>query len=301
VDTQKLWDPAELGDRMEREKFDVLVVEADFVFEELFEAAPNLRLVGICRNALNHVDLDAATVRGVPVVHARGRNTNAVAEMTIALMMALGRRIVPASMLVSGGGWRDPAAGYRTFRGRELAGSTVGVIGFGAIGREVARKCLALGARVLAHDPYVAERDIRPLATPATLAEVAAADFVTLHLPDSPETHGFADEAFFAGMRRDAYLINTGAGASVESSALAEALATGAIAGSALDVFEGQPLPASSPLLSAPNLLLTPHIAGATHETVERHSRIITGEIERFVAGETLHYVVNPDHALARV
>ena len=134
LDTRRLQDPDELGLRLHTDAFDVLVVEADFVFPEVFEAAPNLRLVGVCRNALNQVDVEAATRHGVAVSHARGRNTNAVAEMTIGLMISLARRIPQAHYLVSGGGWRDPALGYRELRGREIAGATVGIIGFGQIG-----------------------------------------------------------------------------------------------------------------------------------------------------------------------
>ena len=153
LDTLALQDPAELGARLAREDVAVLVVEADFVFEEVFEAAPCLRLVGVCRNALNQVDVESATLHGVAVTHAPGRNINAVAEMTIGLMLSLARRIPQASALVTGGGWSEPALGYRRFRGREIAGSTVGVVGFGQIGREVTRKCSALGARVLSTIP----------------------------------------------------------------------------------------------------------------------------------------------------
>jgi D-3-phosphoglycerate dehydrogenase len=138
-----------LGERLAKEEFAFLVVEADFVFPETFEAAPNLRWVGVCRNALNQVDIPSATEHGIAVSHARGRNTNAVAEMTLGLMLSLARHIPQAHTLVSGAGWRDPALGYRRLRGREIAGSTVGIVGFGQIGREVTAKCVALGARVL--------------------------------------------------------------------------------------------------------------------------------------------------------
>lgn len=302
LDTNRLQDPDELGARLAAEEMDVLIVEADFVFGEVFDAAPGLRLVGVCRNALNQVDIDSATEHGVAVVHAPGRNTNAVAEMTLGLMLSLARRIPQASTLVLGGGWRDPALGYRAFRGREIAGSTVGVAGFGRIGRGVARKCIALGARVLVHDPFVPERQVSALGAEAvSLNRLAArSDFVTLHLPESEATHHLAGRDFLARMRPHAYLINTGAGASVDPDALAEALEARRIAGAALDVHEGHPLPASSPLCSAPNVILTPHIGGATAETVERHSRMMTAEIERLLAGKPLRHVVNPDYRLAR-
>jgi D-3-phosphoglycerate dehydrogenase / 2-oxoglutarate reductase len=302
LDSNTLQDPEALGGRLAAEDIGVLVVEADFVFEEVFEAAPGLRLVGVCRNALNQVDVPSATAHGVAVCHAPGRNTNAVAEMTLGLMLSLARSIPQAATLVAGAGWRDPSVGYRLFRGREIAGATVGVVGFGQIGRDVARTCVALGARVLVHDPYVPEDQVRASgAEPAAFADIAArSDFVTLHVPDTEATYRLVDAPFLHRMKRDAYLINTGAGGSVDPAALAAALESATIAGAALDVFEGHPLPASSPLASAPNVILTPHIGGATAETVERHSRMMTEEIERLLAGEPLQHVVNPDYLLAR-
>jgi len=302
LDTNVLQDPDELGARLAAEGFGVLVVEADFVFEEVFEAAPGLRLVGVCRNALNQVDLASAEAHGVTVTHAPGRNTTAVAEMTLALMLSLARHIPAAHGLVSGGGWRDPAAGYRRLRGREMAGATVGVVGFGQIGREVARICLALQARVVAHDPLVPASQMQRLGVePAGLgALAAAADFVTLHVPDADETHYMVDGAFLGAMGREAYLVNTSGGGVVDPDALADALEAGAIAGAALDVFEGHPLPQSGRLMTTPNLILTPHIGGATAETVDRHSRMISAEIERFIAGEPLLYAVTGQHAGAR-
>jgi phosphoglycerate dehydrogenase-like enzyme len=303
LDTNSLQDPDELGARLAREDVAALIVEADFVFEEVFEAAPGLRLVGICRNALNQVDVDSATGHGVAVTHAPGRNTNAVAEMTLGLMLSLARRIPQATSLVTAGGWTEPTMGYRRFRGREIAGSTVGVIGFGQIGREVARKCIALGARVLAHDPFVPARQMQaPGAAAAALDEIAReCDFVTLHVPDNEATQGLVGAAFLSRMRPAAFLVNTSGGNVVDPDALVDALEAGRLAGAALDVFEGHPLPASSRLRTAPNVVLTPHIGGATAETVERHSRIMTLEIERLLAGKPLKHVVNPEYRLARV
>jgi D-3-phosphoglycerate dehydrogenase len=302
TDTKRLQDPDELGARLAAEDIGVLIVEADFVFEEVFAAAPCLRLVGVCRNALNQVDIVSATAHGVAVTHARGRNTNAVAEMTLGLMFALVRRVPEAHAFVASGKWRDPSAGYRSFRGREIAGSTIGIVGFGQIGREVTRLCVALGARVLVHDPFVPDAHVRAAgARPATLASIAkAADFISLHVPDGSATRHLVDAAFLAKMKPDAYLINTSGGAVVDPAALVEALAAHTIAGAALDVFAGQPLPLASPLLNAPNLILTPHIGGATAETIERHSRMMVDEVARLIAGKRLRHVVNPEYAGGR-
>ena len=302
LDTNALQDPDQLGSRLAHDGFEVLVVEADFVFAEVFEAASGLRFLGVCRNALNQVDLEAATAHGVAVSHARGRNTNAVAEMTLGLMLSLARRIPHAHALVAGAGWRDPALGYRKLRGREVAGSTVGVVGFGQIGREVASKCIALGAKVLVYDPYVPERHITTLgARRATLPVLEkSSDFVTVHAAENRGTRRMVDAAFFARMREGAFFVNTSAGSIVDHEALVAALESGRLAGAALDVFDGHPLPPSSPLMSAPNLLLTPHIGGATAETIERHSRIMVAEVERLLDGKPLKYCVNPAYAARR-
>lgn len=302
LETQRLWDPAELGARLASDGFETLVIEADFAFEELFEAARGLRMLAVCRNATNQVDVAAATAAGVAVTHAPGRNTNAVVELTLGLMLALARGIRAANALVSGGGWRDPAIGYRTFRGREIAGSTVGIVGFGQIGREVTRACMALGARVVAHDPLVPEAQMRALGAEAvSLGALAGrADFISVHVPEHAATRRLLGGPFFEALKPKAYLVNTSGGSVIDNEALVHALESGRLAGAALDVFEGHPLPQSSPLMSAPNVILTPHIGGATQETVERHSRIISDEIERFLEGKPLEHVVNPDYALTR-
>lgn len=295
LDTRRLWDPEELGQRLFREGFDALVVEADFVFEETFEAAPNLRFVGVCRNALNQVDLDAATRRGVLVVHAPSRNAVAVAELTLGLMFSLLRGIPAADAFVKNGEWRDPAEAYRRWRGRELAGSVVGVVGLGRIGSEVARRCAALGARVIASDPYVSP--VRANAAGARLVPLSVllrrADVVTVHAsaPNGP----IIDREGLARMKPGSFLINTGAAGALDYGALAEALESGHIGGAGLDVFEGHPLPPGSPLVKLPNVVLTPHIGGATRETVERHSNMIAADLERVLRGARPKYLANPE------
>lgn len=298
LETSRLWDPEVLGGRLRDEGFEGLIVEADFVFAEVFEAAPGLRFVGICRNALNHVDLEAAAGHGVAVSHARGRNTNAVAEFTIGLMLSLLRGIVPAHLLVSGGGWRDPVAGVRLFQGREIAGSAVGVVGFGQIGRSVTEKLVGLGAKVTVYDPYVPAKHVTATGAKAVpnIAQLAkAVEIVTVHAAENRGTKKMIDAAFLSKLHAGSYLISTSAGSVVDAEAVVAALESGRLAGAALDVFDGHPLPASSPLLSARNLLLTPHIGGATEETVERHSRMMVGEIERLLAGKPLRLQVTAE------
>ena len=301
TESRRLHSPDELGARVRQENASILVVEADFVFDEVFDAAPGLRLVGICRNAFNQVDVDAATERGILVVHTPARNAIAVAELTVALMLALARHLAPAHRLVTEGRWSDPVEAYLAFQGRELAGSVIGVIGLGHIGREVANRLRALEARVLVHDPYVPRRRLEALGSvPVELADLMRrSDFVTIHATLTEASEGLVSEAMLRLMKPDAYLVNTGSAAVVDSAALVRCLEERRIAGAALDVFEGQPLPASSPYLKLDNVILTPHIGGATRETVVRHSRMITEDIERFLRGLPPRRLVNPE-ALSR-
>jgi D-3-phosphoglycerate dehydrogenase len=300
TESRRLHSPEELAARLREEEASILVVEADFVFDDVLDA-PGLRLVGVCRNAVNQVDVEAASERGILVIHAPARNAVAVAEHTLALMLALARHLVPAHRLVADGRWSDPVEAYFTFQGRELAGSVVGVIGLGHIGREVAARLKAIGARVLAYDPCVPQRRTRAWGvTPARLADLMRrSDFVTIHAALTEESEGLVDKAMLRLMKPQAYLVNTGAAAVVDSAALVRCLEERRIAGAALDVFEGQPLPASSPYLKLDNVILTPHIGGATQETVVRHSRMITEDIERFLRGLPPRRLVNPE-ALSR-
>ena len=295
LDTGELHDPEELGHRLADEGHGYVVVEADFVFEETMDLAPGLKLVGICRNALNHVDIEAATERGVLVVNTPGRNGAAVAELTVGLMLSLARRIPAADAWVHGREWSDPSGGYAEFRGTEIQGKTVGVIGLGAIGRMVAERLSGFGAALIAADPYVDPKAAARIGVRLVpLNELlAASDYVLVHVPPGESTHGLIDERALGAMKGTAYLVNVSAAGVVDEAALAAALREGGIRGAAMDVFDGHPLPESSPLLDLDNVVLTPHIGGATSETVERQSAMIVEDILRVEAGERPERLVN--------
>lgn len=293
TETGTLWDPEELGARLAVEGFDALAAEADFLFEELFDAAPGLRIAAVCRGALNHVDMDAATERGAAIVHTPGRNAQAVAEFVVGQMIALARHVPAAARLVRDGAWTEPAEAYIRFQGRELAGATLGVIGLGAIGRAVARIAAGFGMRTLAYDPYAPQMEGVELVELDDL--LAASDFVSAHVPETAETAGLLSAGRIALMKRGAYFVNAAAPSIADSAALASALAEGKLAGAALDVHEAHPIPPDSPFLRLPNVLLTPHIGGATRETVERHSAMAAGDFERFARGERPVHLANPE------
>lgn len=291
TETQVLWDPEELGSRLEAEDFDALVVEADFVFEEVFSTAPRLRIVGVCRGALNQVDLLPATEKGVVVVHAPGRNARAVAELVIGQILGLARRIPMAERYLREGRWIEPTGPYIEFQGRELSGATLGIIGLGAIGTAVAKLASAIGMKIVAYDPFA--KAVTKVARVELDQLLEIADFVSIHVPDTEETAGLLGAREFQKMKPTACLINVTANAVIDQKALVSALTERRLAGAALDVHEAHPIPPHSLYLDLPNVILTPHIGGATRETIERHSSMIAEDMERYVAGKKPRYLAN--------
>jgi D-3-phosphoglycerate dehydrogenase / 2-oxoglutarate reductase len=302
TDSQELLSPEELLERIKECRARIVVVEADFVFEEVFESAGTLGLVGVCRGTANNVDIDAATRHQVLVVNTPGRNAVAVAELTIGLMLSLARHIPDANLMVKDVKWSDPVGGYLSFQGTELTGSTVGVIGLGAIGLEVARRLKALGMRVIAYDPYASAKKARE--TGASLTDlktlVRKADFITLHCPVTKQTRGLLGESQFDSMKRSAFLINTAGWEIANENALLRALQEHKITGAAIDTFASHPIPRSSPFLKLDNVVLTPHICGATEETILRHSRMITTAIRSFLNGRRPSHLLNPEAWVTR-
>jgi len=300
ADTRQLADPEELARRIEAEGISVLVVEADFLPEELFQQAGNLRLVAVCRNSLSHVDLEAATGHGVAVVHTPGRNAQAVAELTIGLMLTLARRINSMDTCVKEGRWQMPVEPYINahMRAGELSGKTLGVLGLGNIGFRVSGLAKAFGMRVLAYDPYIdpETRDCWNVTFCPTLAELAGdADYISVHVPDVPGTKDLLSRSRLAAIKPGCRIINTSSYHAVDEAALVEGLISGRVAGAAFDVFPTHPLPPNNPLLGFENVVLTPHIGGATRETVDRQSDMIVQDIERFVTGLKPERMVNPE------
>ena len=293
LETRLIWDPEELGRRISAEGISILVVEIDFVFEELFDEGDCLKFVGVCHAGLNHVEVDAATRHGVVVVHTHGRTSQAVAEHVLGLMLALARRIPEAHAYTSGGCWEDPTAAYRELRGVELAGRTLGIVGLGAIGRRLSEVARAIGMTVIGHDPYApAPEGVETMALDDLLRR---ADFVSLHVPQTEDVAGLLDRRRIGLMKRAAYLINTANSSAIEGTALVDALLSGAIAGAAIDVFESHPVPPSSPLLGLDNVVLTPHIGGATEETVRRQSVMMTEDIRLWMQGKRPTRLANPE------
>jgi (S)-sulfolactate dehydrogenase len=245
----------------------------------LLSRAPKLRVVGRLGVGLDNIDVAGCEARGIDVIPATGANALAVAEYVVCTVMVLLRGAYQSSAEVAAGKWPRSALG----EGRETAGKTLGVVGFGGIGRRVAKLAQGLGMKVLATDPAIAadapvwrESGVAYRGLDDLLVE---SDAVTLHVPLAPETQHLLSAGRMARMKRGAVLINTARGGVIDEAALADALAGGHLAGAALDVFEAEPLPAGSPLAGAPNLVLTPHIAGVTRESNARVSTLIAAKV----------------------
>lgn len=255
------------------------------VREALLRHAPELRVVGRLGVGLDNIDMELCAQRAIRVIPALGANARAVAEYVVATAMLLLRGAYASSGQVAAGTWPRPALS----EGREIGGKVLGLLGFGDIGRRTAGLAQALGMRVLAHDPMLDAASplwVQAGARRCELDELlGACDVLSLHVPLNASTRGLLDAGRLARMRPQAVLINTARGGIVDEAALAEALRAGRLAGAALDVFEHEPLPAGSPLEGVPNLLLTPHVAGLTHEANLRVSSLIADQVGAFLRG----------------
>ncbi len=294
TDSRRLHSPDDLASRVNAEGVAILIVESDFIFEETLERTPSLRFVGICRAAANHVDLESATRHRVVVVNTPGRNAQAVAEHALALMFALARRILESHRYVSEGRWENPVEPYISMRGIELNRRTLGILGYGKIGQQLSSMATAIGMRVLAYDPYVADSDGDVELTNLD-SVIQHADFISVHVPHTSETENVVTERHIASMKSTAFFLNLSDPSVVDQDALVAALREHRIAGAALDVFETHPIAPDSPYIGLDNVILTPHIGGATQETIERHSEMMTDDILRFLDGHRPLNLVNPE------
>jgi D-3-phosphoglycerate dehydrogenase len=286
----RLYDGEKLAARIEAEGADLLIVESDFVNGRVFDLP--LRAIGSCRGDPNNVDIGAATKAGIPVLRAPGRNANAVAELTLGLLFAVNRWLVPADHDVRVGevysGGKIP---YQRYRAWELAGRTVGIIGLGAVGRAAKWRFEGIGMRVLSFDPY------NPEAThhDDLNAMLGECDVVSVHAVVTPETEGIIGAEQFAAMKPGAIYLNSARAMLHDTDALVAALQSGHLGGAGLDHFKGENLATDHPLVSMQNVVLTPHIGGATYDTEANHSMLIAEDVVRVLRGEKPVNCVNPE------
>ena len=281
--------PEELLERIGN--YDGLIVRsATKVTAEVIEAGRNLKAIGRAGIGVDNIDIEAATKRGILVANAPESNTVAAAEHTLGMMLAVARRIPAADASLRRGEWKRSA-----FKGVEVSEKTLGLIGLGHVGSIVARGALGMGMRVLAYDPYVSEERMRDMNVERaeSVGEVLErSDFVSLHVPRTPQTTGMIDEEALERMKPTAYLINVARGGIVDETALYNALKEGGIAGAALDVFAEEPV-TDSPLFTLPNVVVTPHLGASTAEAQDRAGVTAAEQVSVALKGAVPVHAIN--------
>jgi D-3-phosphoglycerate dehydrogenase len=284
----RILDADALASRAEELGASILVVEADSVKGPVLDLP--LLAVASTRGDPNNVDVATATARGIPVLHAPGRNADGVAEMALALLFAVNRHVLAADDDVRAGRvFAEGTIPYQRFRAWELRGQTLGVVGLGAVGRALAWRAEGLGMRVISADPYNAD------ATHSLDDLLADADVVSMHAPVTESTTGMIGAAQFATMKDGAVYLNTARAHLHDTDALVSALRDGKLAGAGLDHFAGEVLPTDHPLVSMPNVVLTPHIGGATYDTETRQSVMVADGLLAILEGRRPAHIVNPE------
>ncbi|UCH04075.1 MAG: 3-phosphoglycerate dehydrogenase [Candidatus Thorarchaeota archaeon] len=300
LETGKLY----LGDKIlnviKEGGYDIIVVEGDEVKDEVIEGT-NLKIIASVRNNPNNISVPTATAKGIPVIAAPGRNTVAVAELTIALMLSQARRIIKAERLLKNDfmidDFSDFSKMYKMTTGFELQGKTVGIIGLGQIGIEVAKRLNAFGVNLLVTDPYVPSARLEEVGAIAVELEelLRESDIVSIHCPQTEETMGMLGADQFAMMKKTAIIINTARASITDENALKAALETGVIAGAGLDVFSMEPVDCDNEFLELDNVTVTPHIGGNTTDTIEKQSRMIAEDIKALLSGGSPKNILNPE------
>lgn len=287
-------DPAELAELAAGAQ--VLITHLAPITAAVIRAAPELRVIGSTRGGPVNIDLAAATAAGVPVAFLPGRNLSAAAEFAVGLMIAVTRNIGAGSRGLAGGVWDGKYFRYE-LAGPEIGASTIGLIGFGAIGAHVTRLLLAFGARVLVFDPYA---DPARLAASGAISSsldelLAASDIVSMHARLTPETTGMADAGFFGRMKSGAFFVNNARGELVVTADLTDALRSGQLAGAALDVFDPEPPPPDHPLLVMERVVATPHLAGSSRQVAQFSAATVVGQVAQYLRSGTLDHCANPE------
>jgi len=258
-------------------------------------AGPGLRILGTCRAGLEHIDLSAATDRRIVVFNVQGRNAGAVSDFAVGLMLAECRNLARSHLGIMRGAWRKDFVNSSHIP--ELSGKTVGLVGFGRVGRLVCRKISGFEVRVLVCDPYVSDDVV--LASGAKPVDLRIlmqeSDFVSLHVRLTQENRGMIGAKELSLMKPSAYFINTARAGLVDEGALIEVLQKRAIAGAGLDVFHNEPIPADHPLVNLDNVTLTSHLAGTTSEALSRSPILLVEDVLRYLRDQRPEFIVNPE------
>ncbi len=284
----RLYNDEQLAARAAELGATILICEADKCSGPVFDLP--LLAIGSTRGDPTNVDLEGATAKGIPVLRAPGRNADGVAELTVGLLLAVTRHLVAADRDVREGEvYRDGSIPYQRFRGWQVAGRTAGLVGLGAVGRAVRWRLEGLGMRVIASDPFAddAAHDLDSL--------LAEADVVSMHAAVTADTFALMGAEQFAAMRDGAVYLNSARAGLHDLDALTASLASGHLAGAGLDHFEGEHLPTDHPLVSMSNVVLTPHIGGATYDTETNHTTLMATGLAALLRGERPANLANPE------
>ncbi|WP_270166725.1 phosphoglycerate dehydrogenase [Paenibacillus sp. SYP-B4298] len=268
---------------------DAVIAGVDTWDEPVFRLAPRLKVIARFGVGVDNIDLQQARAHGIQVTNVPGGNANAVAEIAVGLILSMLRGIPLLNQSTKQGGWDR-------FVGRELAGRTVGLLGFGNIAQLVARKLQSFDVRLLAYDKYPNLKQAAACHVDMVDAELLlrTSDVVSMHLPSLPDTYHMMSDAQFAMMKPEAYFLNTARGPVVDEQALYRALQSEQIAGAAIDVYETEPVQADNPLLSVAHLITTPHTAAETYETYTRVSLVTAQAVLDVLSGRTPQHLLNP-------
>ena len=284
----RLYDGAALAERATELGATVLICEADECKGPVLDLP--LEAIGSTRGDPTNVDVAGATARGIPVLRAPGRNADGVAELAVGLLLAATRGIVAADRDVREGQvYRDGSIPYQRYRGWQIDGQTVGIVGYGAVGRAAAWRFAGLGMNVISADPFASDatHDLDDL--------LAEADVISVHAAVTPDTVGLISAERIAAMKPGAVYVNTARAALHDLDALTAALQRGHLAAAALDHFEGEHLPVDHPLAGMPNVVLTPHIGGASYDTEANHTLLMADGLASLLDGDVPSNLANPE------
>jgi len=279
---------------------DIFIFEGDDVKKRVIEET-SLKIIAGCRNDLNNVDVEAATNKGIPVLYTPKRNAISVADLTLALIMALARNLTSVDRYVHSEDFEvddleDWSRDYKKFEGVELNGKTIGIVGLGNIGRLVAERLLGFGPKLLISDPFVKKEDAEKFGMLVDLEELMSkSDFITLHVPPIEATNNLIDEKLLSLMKPSSYIINTAKGSVMDYDALYKALKEKKIAGAALDVFPLEPIDEDNAFIEFDNVIVLPHYGGNTVDVINRYSKMIIDDVIAILNNESPINIVNPE------
>jgi D-3-phosphoglycerate dehydrogenase len=281
----RAFNEAELNKLLDDTGADALITEHDHVTANVINTHPHLQFIGVCRGTPSNVDLAAAQKNAIPVFHTPARNAQAVAEMLIGNIISLLRNTIPSWEWLTGKNWGEGAhTSYLQFKGNELAGRTIGLVGFGAVGQRIAEMLRCFPCNIKFYDPYM--ETANPDYQKTSLEDVFEnSDIVSIHLPVNEQTIGMIDQSLIAKMKPDALFVNTARASVVNRDDLLDAVENNKIRGAVLDVFDFEPPDEKDyRLINHPHVLATPHTAGATHEVEDHHVEILNKRIMQWAA-----------------